>query len=254
MKPFVVALAILTIWTSHLEAQSVRGRIFDDQTAAPVGGAAVALLVGVRGEEVVREVLSDSLGRFWVSSGGDGRYRLSAERIGYREVVSPPFDLVGRDTLDVELRMSTEAIPLAPLTVVSERMPLLGNMRLVTGGFVNRRDTYGRDGLGAGHFLTEDDWAHRSPTLIAEIVREVPGVRIVGASIRMTRITGFNPYGCEPSFYLDGNLIRLRGESIDDILTAYSIKAVEVYTGPSRPAQFMDMLEKPCGAIVLWTG
>lgn len=240
--------------SSHLSAQAVRGRVLDEHTEVPVGVVSVSLLVGTRGNEVVSGVLTDSLGRFMIRSGGEGRYRLNAQRIGYREVTSPPFDLVGRDTLDVELRMSTEVIPLAPLTVVSERMPLLNTIRLVEGGFVSRRDIYGREGLGSGHFLQKSDWEHRSPTMIAEIVREVPGVRIVGASIRMRTITSFNPYGCEPSFYLDGNLVRLRGESIDDLISSYSISAIEVYPGMSRPPQFMDMLDHPCGAIVLWTG
>jgi hypothetical protein len=252
----LLAHAVLLVCGSFtpLSSQVVRGRVLDQDTEEPVNVASVTLLVGTRGEEIVRGVLTDSLGRFVIGSGGDGRYRLSAERIGYEKVVSPPFDLVGRDTLEVELRMSTQAIPLAPLTVVSERMPLLDNIRLVEGGFVGRRDLYGREGLGSGHFLTKKDWEHRSPTMIAEIVREVPGIRIVGASIRMRTVTSFNPYGCVPSFYLDGNLIRLRGESIEDLISAYSISAVEVYTGMTRPPEFMDMLEHPCGAIVLWTG
>jgi hypothetical protein len=247
-------LALLIVPNQDLSAQAVRGHVLDEDTGTPIGVVSVSLLAGPRGDETVLGVLTDSLGRFTLRSGGEGRFRLRAERIGYKEVTSPPFDLIGRDTLAVELRMSTQVIPLAPLTVVSERMPLLDNIRLVEGGFVSRRDLYGREGLGSGHFLTRKDWEHRSPTLIAEIVREVPGIRIVGASIRMRTITSFNPYGCEPSFYIDGNLIRLRGESIEDLISSYSISAVEVYTGMSRPPQFMDMLEHPCGAIVLWTG
>ena len=156
--------------------------------------------------------------------------------------------------MDVELRMSTEAIPLAPLTVVSDRMPLVNTIRLVTGGYVGRKELYGREGMGSGTFMEKADWEHRSPTMIAEILREVPGVRIVGASIMMKTVTSFNPYGCVPSFYLDGNLVRLRGESIDDLISSYSISAIEVYRGMSRPPQFMDMLDHPCGAVVLWTG
>jgi hypothetical protein len=194
------------------------------------------------------------MGDFFIEAGEEGRFRLQSERIGYRGVTSPPFDLLARDTLEVELRMSVEAIPLAPLTVTSERPPLVLSLRLEAGGFVERKDTYGRKGLGSGHFLVESDWEKRAPSRISAILQEVPGVRIVGARIRLRSITTFDPGGCEPSFYLDGHLFRLRGQMIDDILSAWDISAIEVYPGMSRPPQFMDMGDHPCGAIVLWTG
>jgi hypothetical protein len=257
LLPIVLSLLgmVLASLPPHpLVAQTVRGSLLDEDSDAPISGASLSLLLGTRGNEVVTGALTDSAGLFIIPSGSEGRFRLRAQRIGYGTVTSPPFDLIERDTLAVELRMSTEAIPLAPLTVVSDRMPLLNTIRLVTGGYVGRKDLYGREGMGSATFLEKADWEHRSPTMIAEILREVPGVRIVGASIMMKTVTSFNPYGCVPSFYLDGSLVRLRGESIDDLISSYSISAIEVYRGMSRPPQFMDMLDHPCGAVVLWTG
>jgi len=239
---------------SALDAQSILGRLLDDETGDPIPAVSVTLLAGSRGSEIVRGALSDSLGEFFIGIVEQGRFRLKAERIGYQSVTSPAIDLLTRDTLEVELRMSVKAIPLAPLTVTSERLPLVLSLRLEAGGFIDRKSTYGWEGMGMGHFLVESDWAHRSPARIADLVREVPGVRVVGGSVRMRNITSFDPGGCVPSYYLDGNLIRLRGGSIDDLLSPFSISAVEVYPGMSKPPQFMDMGDHPCGAIVLWTG
>lgn len=251
---FLLASAILLLLPSMVAGQAIRGQILDEVTGEPISDASVMLLSGSKGNEVVGRDLTDNAGRFLIDARAQGRFRLSAERLGYQKVTAPPVDIMAQDTLDVELRMAVDAIPLAPLTVVSDRAPLLLKIRLETGGYMERRDLYGRAGMGTGTFLMESDWEHRSPTLIAEIVREVPGVRIVGASIRMRAVTSFSAVGgCVPSFYIDGNLVRLRGESIEDLISAFSITAVEVYPGMSRPPQFMDMLEHPCGAIVLWT-
>jgi hypothetical protein len=249
----LLASALVLTLPSDLAGQTIRGKILDEITGEPISNADVELLAGSKGDEVVGRTLTDAAGVFLLDAGAQGRFRLSAERIGYQKVIAPPVDIIAGDTLAVELRMAVDAIPLAPLTVVSDRPPLLLRIRLEEGGYAERRDLYGGEGLGMGHFLLESDWEHRSPHLIADIVREVPGVRIVGASIRMRAITSFDPGGCVPSFYLDGNLVRLRGESIEDLISPFSITAVEVYPGMSRPPQFMDMLEHPCGAIVLWT-
>lgn len=250
----LLAFVILLPLPSLVAGQAIRGVILDEVTGTPISDASVTLLSGTKGDEVVGRTITNASGRFLIDAPGQGRFRLSAERLGYQKVIAPPVDVLVRDTLAVELRMAVDAIPLAPLTVVSARPPLLLRMRLEEGGFMERRELYGRDGLGSGTFLLDSDWAHRSPQLVAEILREVPGVRIVGASIRMRAVTSFSAVGgCEPSFYLDGNLVRLRGGSIEDLISPFSITAVEVYPGMSRPPQFMDMLEHPCGAIVLWT-
>ena len=172
LLPIVLSLLgmVLASVPQHpLVAQTVRGSLLDEDTDAPISGVSLSLLLGTRGNEVVTGALTDSAGLFIIPSGSEGRFRLRAQRIGYGTVTSPPFDLIERDTLAVELRMSTEAIPLAPLTVVSDRMPLLNTIRLVTGGYVGRKELYGREGMGSATFMEKTDWEHRSPTMIAEI-------------------------------------------------------------------------------------
>jgi len=151
----LLAPALVLTLPSDLEGQTIRGKILDEITGEPISNANVELLAGSKGDEVVGRALTDAAGMFLLDAGAQGRFRLSAERIGYQKVIAPPVDIMAGDTLAVELRMAVDAIPLAPLTVVSDRPPLLLRIRLEEGGYVERRDLYGREGLGMGHFLLE---------------------------------------------------------------------------------------------------
>lgn len=254
----LMAAALVLAWAfspTAIRAQVLRGRLVDDLSGEAIPAANITLLAGTKGGDLVARVLSDSAGAFILKGIGDGRFRIRGERIGYETVTSPPFDLVDQDTLAVELRMSVEAVPLAPLTVVSERLPLLLSRQLEVGGFLDRRDVYGSNGLGLGTFLVKSDWERRNPSRISALLQDVPGVRVFGSAVRLRTVTSFSgTQGCTPNFYLNGQILPLRGESIDDIISAFSVSAVEVYPGMSRPPQFMDLGDHPCGAIVLWTG
>ena len=259
----LLPILLFAFLPSLTEGQAVRGRLVDDQSGDPVPSANVALLLGTLGSQVISRFVTDELGAFVLAAKGGGRFRIKADRIGYEEVTSPPFDLVRPDTLDVELRMSVEAVPLAPLTVVSDREPLLLTRGYEIGGFIEREYTYGPEGLGMGTFLVREDWEHRSPVLMSELLRGVRGLRIDGPTVRMRTTSIGEPKGCLPEWYLDGQHIRfrvydfnphVRGESINDLISPASIAAVEVYHGNAKPPQFMDMGRHPCGAIVLWSG
>lgn len=253
---FLLGLVSPPLW-----GQAVRGRLVDDETGDPIVAANLSLLAGAQGDEVIRRVLTDDDGRFHIDQGRQGRYRLRAERIGYEAVTSPPFDLVGQDTLEVELRASVQAVPLAPLTVISDRPALILSLRLENSGFRERENTWGRNGLGFGYFLERADWERRAPSRVSDILVDLPGVHVLGAGgrkqiIRMRSITSFSdPTGCTPMYYLDGAPLRFPGgESIDDLISAWSITAIEVYPGLAKPGEFMHMLDSACGAIVIWTG
>ena len=251
----VVMVLLGAVSPASARGQVIRGRLLDDLSGEAISAANITLLSGTKGGVVVARVLSDSIGAFTLKGVGGGRFRIRGERIGYETVTSPPFDLIDQDTLAVELRMSVQAVPLAPLTVVSQRAPLLLTRQLEVGGFLERRETYGAKGLGLGTLLVKSDWERRNPSRISALLQDVPGVRVFGSAIRLRTVTSFSStQGCVPTFYLNGQILRLGGGSIDDILSASSISAVEVYAGMSRPPQFMDLGDHPCGAIVLWTG
>jgi hypothetical protein len=111
--------------------------------------------------------------------------------------------------------------------------------------------------MGSGKFLTREDWENRSPHRLSDILQMVPGVRIIGGGqIKLRGVTSFGePWGCTPTFYLNGQLFRLGpGESIQEYVLPLEISGIEVYPGMTKPPEFMDMGAHPCGAIAIWTG
>jgi tetratricopeptide (TPR) repeat protein len=266
-----IAGPALIIWlgvaTTAAAAQTVRGRLIDAKSGEPVKAAEMSLLSGQAGETVVKRGLTTDSGRFALTAPRPGRYRLKAERIGYRTVVSPPFDLVASEPLDVELKISSQAIPLAPLIVVSHRPALLGSIRLVANGFFEREEKWGPTGLHLGTFIDKETIERRQPTRVTDVLRMIPGVRVEHDSgdrwvVRMVP-TSIVRGPCAPVLYLDGHPIRLVDErngvivqvtTIDDLLEPSSIAGMEVYPRISKPAEFTDMGADPCGAIVIWTG
>lgn len=253
---FVTAICIDGFAIRGLGAQTIHGRLIDDDTGQPIDVAEIAL---IRGDDVARRTMTDVAGEFVLASIAAGRYRLRAERIGYESVTSPSFDINGDNIWAMELRASAVAVPLAPLTILSST-EALGRNKLKLVGYYERKRTWGRDGLGMGHFLDSSDLQKRPSTRVSDLLRDIPGVHIEGAggrsqSITMRTVTNIYQRMCEPAIYLDGIMLRLdRGESIDFLVTARAVAAIEVYPAVNKPAEFGHMLDDPCGAVVLWTG
>jgi hypothetical protein len=234
---------------------AVQGRLLTGAEDQPVAGATVRLLRGETGDEELAAVLTDAEGRFVLPAPAVGSYRLSTERIGYASVTTPTFDLIRDDGLEVELRVAVEAIPLAPLTIVSERPARLDNLRMHVGGYFERERTWGARGMGFAHFLDREAVRRRNASRITDLVRDLPGVRVEpnaegGTMITLRSVDGTGNR-CIPLVFLDGAPAG-DGADIDLLISAWDIAAVEVYPGQGIPAQFMR--GRACGAIVLWTG
>ncbi|MFO7894814.1 MAG: carboxypeptidase regulatory-like domain-containing protein [Longimicrobiales bacterium] len=253
-------LALASWLVQPVPGQRVVGRLLDDSTNAPIEGADVGLLRGGSDDEFVALSLTNAEGVFTVTAQEAGRYRLRASRIGYRTVTSPPFDLSEGESLAVELRASVEAVPLAPLTVLTSRPPLRKPIRLEAGGFYERKETWGREGLGLGHFLDREHLEQIHALKTTDLLRGIPGVRVeaVGARQQVVTMRGMTMSGrCSPAIYIDGHIVRRGGDAettIDALVAAPSVAAVEVYPGISKPGRFTDMTSNPCGAVVIWTG
>lgn len=110
-------LALLLPAAGH--AQVVRGRVVDPADSGPVEGAMVVLL-----DEADRRrasTLSNATGGFQIDAPGPGRYRLRADRIGYRSVHGDPFELARGDTVVRVVEAEVDAIPLAGIDVEGSR-------------------------------------------------------------------------------------------------------------------------------------
>jgi hypothetical protein len=138
------ALVALLLAAPSLSAQTLVGRVLDETTEGPVGGAVLRLLSADGEEEAL--TLADSVGRFRLSPPEAGEYYLLAERIGYGPTRSPLLALSTDGTAPVELMMTPAPLGLAGFEVsVEERaadeLRVLGLARAQLGNrWIDRSD------------------------------------------------------------------------------------------------------------------
>lgn len=99
-------------------AQTVLARVIDAETGGPVEGA-LAHLIDLEGR-LVRNVLSDRLGRAIFVGVPVGAYRIRAEMIGRATYESGPLDVPADATVQTELRLTSSAIALEGIQVEAE--------------------------------------------------------------------------------------------------------------------------------------
>lgn len=256
-----LATAIAVLLTPFsLPAQGVVGRVLDFEADTPIPGAEVGLVPAAGAGEAIRTAIADSVGGFTILGVATGRYRLRVRAFGYEDVLTPPFDLPTKERVVVEVRASPEAVPLAPLTVLARRRPLV-ETRLINNGFYQREQDWGPDGVGLAHFLGPEELEELPvASQVTDLLRGLSGVYVGGGggrwqTVRMRSTTSITEHRCDPAIYLDGNNVRLApGESLNKLVSARAVGAIEVYTAISKPAEFGHLTERPCGAIVIWTG
>jgi len=216
-------------------AATVTGQVQEHETGRPLAGAAVSLASGPGGTPGIGTRVSNDGGRFLFRDVPPGTYRIVVTLLGYRDLRDTLQVALDSD-LDLVLPLSVSPIPLEPLVVVTER-----RSRGIMGDFEGRR----RRGMGT--FFDREDIEARNPTYFTDLLRMVPGVRIVPAG----------PYdyavlmrgGCTPALWVDGMEV-ISPEGIDHILPTMDLEAVEIYHSSTLPVQFgSDM----CGGIVAWT-
>jgi len=254
--PFLAALSAVS---TPAPAQVVQGRLLDEATGQPVAAVAIQLLGGDEGDSTVATDVTDDQGHFMLRAPSFGAYQLQTLRIGYQPVTTQLFVIVReRDLLEVEVRISAVAVPLEPLTIVSERAARSRSLRLEITGYYEREEIYGSDGLGLGEFLGREELLRDNPYKVSDALRMVRGVRVVGGGGRRQVITlrahgGLSPTGrCIPQVYINGSPFAT-GRDIDEMVSPWSLAGAEVYPGLTVPAEFTRGA-MACGVIALWTG
>ena len=109
--PSILVSLVLLAFASSLDAQVLRGRLLDEGTGTPIGGAFVRL-VDANGKRV-SETLSHATGVYVARATAPGTYKLHVEMLGYRTYVSPPFTMDSSMVRDI--RMPQVAIELPPI-------------------------------------------------------------------------------------------------------------------------------------------
>jgi hypothetical protein len=235
------AIALLSMGASGftLDAQpamltgaSLHGLV-RDQTGAPIGFALVTV-ADIRG-------VADSAGRFFLTNLAPGSTNVLVRRLGFSPKRVALTLVEGRsDSLTVTL--ASFPVELAGITTEASTMGRLAEFERHK---VN----------GQGIYLDRAELEKRRTPRLSDVLRRVPGVRIVTdrtgrTLLRMGRATSGRD--CPPEFWIDG--VRAQFLGVDDVPVS-DIEALEVYRGPSGlPPEFNSRFSNAqCGAIVIWT-
>lgn len=231
-------------------AQIIRGRLLEDGSDRPITAAQITLFKQEGG--LVRAVLTDPAGRFFMLVPQPGDYFLRGESLGYRTSITPPLKLIAGDTLDVEFRLAVNAVLLAPLTVTATaRMWEDRYVAAALGPYYERQRRYGEAGLG--RFLTRENWQAFDAMPVTAYLSSLPGIRLLRQGQSTTvAMTGLHA-GCQPQFYLNGGRFNLGEDALDTMIKLADLEAIEVYRGASElPGEFAGA-DSQCGVIVFWT-
>ena len=118
MRSLLLSL-LLFFLAPPLGAQTVRGRLLEQGSGAPVAATLVAL-VDESGTQRA-SVLTDRDGHFSMQAPVPGRYRLRAERIGHATTLSPFLQLESGTALEHTLDVPVQTVQLEGLVVKSAR-------------------------------------------------------------------------------------------------------------------------------------
>ncbi|MFO7892463.1 MAG: carboxypeptidase-like regulatory domain-containing protein [Longimicrobiales bacterium] len=242
----VLSLLSLLSLPALAPGQQVQGRVIDDAEETPVAGATVALEDSTG--RVIRRVVVDAQGIFWIWHTEAGAFRLSAKRIGYATVAGQPFRLDSAHVVEVEIRMRPRAVPVEPLRVVARREI----ERFTPDEFYDRMSRL----EDRGSFLTRQDIEDSRARLPSLAVAWVPGtwVEPSGRSA-FTNTVNLASYGklCSPAVYLNGRELP-DWAALDDFVMVDRIEGIEIYRGNSVPDTYArDPDSWGCGMILVWT-
>lgn len=250
-RSLALATAVCVAWVGlgasalAVSAQSVTGSVVQGQVAAPVADA--RLVLRGPGGAVRATAVSDADGRFRLDLDTPGPVRLEVTHIAYAPWQTVEFTVGGGETLEVEVRLGIEALPLEPLTVVATR-----SSRGRLAGFEQRRTSLA--GFG-GYFLTDAEIERRPVAVTTSLVRTTPGMSVArhgSGGIPQNVIMAGN---CVARTFVDGiRVTQTEGGSLDDLVVPELLAGVEMYPrGLSAPAQYQDTRDPSCGVVLFWT-
>ena len=208
-----------------------------DSTGVGLAGAEITLVKSDR----FRTITGDS-GAFRIAGLPAGTDVFNVRRIGYESASFTAVLKPGR-THRATMTLSASAQPLPTVSVAD------------TATQSHWLDQFERRRTGnRGTFITRDQIVRSGARSGTDIVRTVPGVRIVpvrrGIGYQVVMNRGSGARTCVPAMFVHG--LPYSG-SLDDFI-ADDIEALEVYVGVSEIPPELDKVGRGvCGAIVIWT-
>ena len=229
----LVALAPGRAQAQRRGAGSLSGRIVNQTTREPVGGARIQVVgMGVA-------IYTDSAGRFGMDRLPNGEVSIEARAIGYR-MGRWQLNLPVGVTVERVFEMEPQAIGLDTVTV--ETTPNT-NWRSQSGFDYRRR-------RGMGYFITREDIDNRQSAIINDLLIIVPGLySSCGGGVCRVQMMA-NGKNCSPEWFLDGHPAT---NAAGPDFPTQTIRGVEVYRSLFEVPPEFQRSNLRCGVIAIWT-
>lgn len=256
-RSHLVALALAAVWAATPARAQVRivGRVIEAESARPIAGADVVFRTP-EGFYAGRRT-TDAGGFFSTEIRGSAGVRMKAERLGYRQNLTPVLYFDRRSFYEVEIRLDADAVLLAPLEVIArgdaEPSHFLDDFRY-------------RVAHGNGIYITRADIVRQRPQYVTDLLRSVSGLEVTASGagsrpvVQSARGLG---HRCETQVFVDGLLLNRRVATpqglrsdvfrIDDAVAPDAVEGIEIYLGLSTtPPEFLTA-DAECGVVAIWT-
>jgi len=223
--------------TAALTAQPTAGMIVGTVRSATTQLPVVSVALEIVGTP--HRGISDSAGAYLVGDMLAGDVLLNARAMGYRPV---SFRVTMRTDVATLVNLNLQPLTeLAPVTV-SEVGIRRGDERLT--------DFYERKRSGFGRFLTREDIERRNVNDTRELMRGIPGVKLIGSRVAMASGMSSN---CVVQYFVDG--VHIVSPPSDFLIQfrPRDLEGIEVYRGPAETPLAFSRGGASCGTIALWT-
>jgi hypothetical protein len=241
--PLAIAGSLLILSTSAA-GQMITGRVLVETDTVGVDGAGLTLL-DLEGNPVLRSQ-SDEDGYFRIPVPSPGQYEIRSERIGFASAHSG-FFAVGREILEIELRMAETAIPVDPILVVARREIRSGTLDEYYDRMEENRTR------GIGNFVTAEEIERQASFNASTLLRGVPSMEVIPSGTLENQVWMRVGGGrCRPNLYLDGlPLLLSEFTQFDHVVKPGDLEGIEIYNRGDLD-QVHGYVTEPCGAILLW--
>jgi len=216
----------------------ITGVVVDSLGSAIVGAQVFVPSAGT-------SAVSDVEGKFRLRNIPEGTAEVTARRLGFAAASLKLSVEPGRTTT---ARLVLALLPASLQVVTVRERRTASDQRLA--GFYARAGTRAR----GGHFVTRDQLDRFVTNRLADVLSEIPGVRVL--NVRGARQVTIRSSGtaCTPLFYIDG-FPASAGAFDVDMIGISSVEGIEVYESLSSvPPELLGPrgLDR-CGVIAIWS-
>jgi hypothetical protein len=172
-----------------------------------------------------------------------GTLMLVARSVAY-SAAAQQIDVTPREPLDLTLTLGEKTVTLDTVVVTARR-----NVTLDKNGFSARKRA------GGGHFFTAEDFDHRKPNYITDMLKNLPNVmvrNVTGGSVVIGRSPSPYVQSCT-RVWVDGfQWNSVMPGDLDMFVNPSDVIGMEVYQGDEVPTRFRTMGSN-CLTLVIWT-